>query len=88
MVWYNGGSPLYEAVERHNNAPQDSGKMKEPAKESTCPPPQTERPQPRDPLSALLRDRDMMLIAALILILMHEKADKKLILALAFVLFA
>ncbi len=89
MVWYNGDSPLYDAVERYNNdTPQNSGKIREPAKEIPCPPPQTEKLQPRDPLSALLRDRDTMLIAALILILMHEKADKKLILALAFVLFA
>lgn len=41
-----------------------------------------------NPLSALLSDRDALIIAALILLLWHEKADIKLIAALAFVLFA
>ncbi len=38
------------------------------------------------PLSGLLSDNDMLLIAGLILILMRQNADQKLILALAFVL--
>ena len=38
-------------------------------------------------LEALLRDKDFVLLAGLMLLLMHEKADSKLILALAFVLF-
>ncbi len=42
--------------------------------------------QPQNPISSLLNDKDSLLIAALILILVHEKADSMLILALAFVL--
>lgn len=38
------------------------------------------------PLSELFSDRDMLLIAGLILILSQQNADRKLILALAFVL--
>lgn len=41
-----------------------------------------------DLISRLTNDRDMLLIAALLLILWHEKADMKLILALAYVLLA
>lgn len=41
---------------------------------------------PSDPISRILSDRDMLLIAGLIFILMRENADKKLILALAIVL--
>ncbi len=40
----------------------------------------------RNPLEAVFYDRDMLLIAALIIILIHEKADSRLIAALAFVL--
>lgn len=40
----------------------------------------------RSPLDAIFSDRDMLLIAALIIILLHENADKRLIAALAFVL--
>ncbi|MDE6030349.1 MAG: hypothetical protein K2G32_01850 [Oscillospiraceae bacterium] len=39
-------------------------------------------------LEALLADKDTLLLAALILLLWHEKADKKLIGALAFILFS
>lgn len=45
-----------------------------------------EKKLPSDPFSRLLSDKDMLLIAGLIFILMHENADKKLIIALAFVL--
>lgn len=41
---------------------------------------------PSDPLSRIMSDRDMLLIAGLIFILWHENADKKLIMALAIVL--
>lgn len=40
------------------------------------------------PLSELFSDRDMLLIAGLILILAQQNADKKLILALAFILLS
>ena len=44
--------------------------------------------QPADPIRALLSDRDTLILIALILLLLHEKADIKLIGALAFVLLA
>lgn len=37
-------------------------------------------------LQAMFGDKDMLLIAALIIILMHEKADMKIIIALGFIL--
>lgn len=42
--------------------------------------------RPASPLSELFSDKDMLLIAGLILILSKQNADRKLILALAFVL--
>ena len=48
-------------------------------------PPQ--RPQQySSPLQALFGDKDMLLVAALIIILIHEKADMKIILALGLIL--
>ena len=41
---------------------------------------------PSDPISRIMSDRDMLLIAGLIFILAREDADKKLIMALAIVL--
>lgn len=41
-----------------------------------------------DPFSRIFSDRDLMLIAGLILILLNEKADQKLIFALLFVLLS
>ena len=86
MVWYNGEAPLYDAVRRHNNAPANEHRKEHVHNDAQ--PCSRSLPQHTDPLSALLRDRDSLLIAAMLLILMHEKADKKLILALAFVLFS
>ncbi len=81
MVWNGAASTLYKAVERHNTA------------EGTPP----HKPCPRSgnvhktsapsPLSWLTQDSDMLLILAVMLVLMHEKADMKLIMALAFVIF-
>lgn len=49
-----------------------------------------ERPQNNDrfgnPLQALFSDKDMLLVAALIIILIHEKADMKIIIALGLIL--
>ncbi len=42
--------------------------------------------QPGNILQRLTGDRDFLLIAALIILLLHEKADMKLILALAFII--
>ncbi len=39
-------------------------------------------------LQTLFQDRDFLLLAAVMLMLLHEKADTKLILALAFVIFS
>lgn len=50
-----------------------------------CPHCRVCRRQP-EPLSRLLSDKDMLLIAGLILVLSKQNADQKLILALAFVL--
>ena len=44
--------------------------------------------QSSNPLEALLSDKDTLLLAGLILLLWHEKADIKLIGALAFILFS
>ncbi len=41
---------------------------------------------PSDPISRIMSDRDMLLIAGLIFVLMKENADKTLILALVIVL--
>jgi len=41
---------------------------------------------PTDPISRIMSDGDMLLIAALIFVLWHEKADMKLIMALVIVL--
>lgn len=48
-----------------------------------APPP---APSPGNLLQKITGDRDFMLIAALILLLLHEKADMKLIAALAFII--
>ena len=90
MVWYNGSSELDKAVERHNSSantdpPPPAEKVH--AEKPCEPPPRRQMRQP-DMLTELMNDRDFLLLAALMLILMHEKADKKLILALAFVLFS
>ena len=65
------------------NAPRDRAPEK---------PPCGNAPQrctyPPDPLRALMSDRDALILVALIILLVHEKADMKLILALAFVLLA
>ncbi len=95
MVWNSASSTLYKAVERHNSEAVQP--TQDEVKHCCEPPPQnseppkcicTAPPQQNGMLSELLKDRDFLLIAALMLILMHEKADNKLILALAFVLFS
>lgn len=85
MVWNASGSTLYKAVERHNNAETDTAPQpyKEPA-----PKPLPPKARTVSPLHSLAADRDILLIAAVLLILLHEKADTALILALAFVIFS
>lgn len=86
MVWSNAGSTLYRAVERHNSAmEQPQSPQREKSAPESCI--HTPKQQSASPLQELMRDRDMLLILAVLLLLLHEKADTKLILALAFVIF-
>ncbi len=102
MVCSTDQTALYSAVERYNSRfadiPEPRRQEKtEPPQENTAyvkprdipKPPNSGYPRSiprRSPLDAIFYDRDMLLIAALIIILLHEKADIKLIAALAFVL--
>ena len=97
MVWSTTQSTLYGAAEQRCPEPPDRA---QPQTERTCCEDRTLREERHcseervrcadrrrsDPLSALLGDRDALLIAAVIILLMNEKADMKLVLALAFVL--
>lgn len=89
MVWNSTGSTLYKAVERHNSDTNEPPPVYEAPPERPC---QTNEihshGQSGSPLSKLVQDRDILLIAAILLLLVHEKADTKLILALAFVIFS
>ena len=99
MVWNSSGSALYSAVERHNSGRNDGAVCGCPSHDAEpkqpqcdpCPQPQCPKcvctPPQKNSLEALLNDKDFLLLAALMLLLLHEKADKKLILALAFVMF-
>ncbi|MDY4586869.1 MAG: hypothetical protein SPD47_00315 [Oscillospiraceae bacterium] len=94
MVWNSGQSPLYKTVEKFNNRPpeNDIGKCCDEVHEEKRPePPRSTPPKfscPDREKGALSKfgDRDFLLITALIVLLLHEKADMKLIAALAFVL--
>lgn len=59
-------------------------RREEPPREGDSP--QRRNAAPRGFLSALTGDSDALLLCALIFLLLHEKADMKLVLALAFVL--
>lgn len=95
MVWEPERSPLYKSVEEFNSSAPEQGRAEAPAPEerrAPPPPPQcAPPPKPAGQASFLQRvtsDRDFLLIAALILLLWHEKADIKLIAALAYILLA
>lgn len=97
MVWNTEQSPLYQSVEKFNSrtasAPEPQEKSCESRRSEPEPPPpykETRREPQRtgNLIQRITSDRDFMLIAALILLLWHEKADMKLIAALAFVLLA
>lgn len=89
---YNAG----EQVPNHCRKPEpDCGSSAESRKpESECrgemggriSQPPRGSPQQGNILQRLTNDRDFLLIAALIILLLHEKADMKLILALAFII--
>lgn len=53
---------------------------------SSCPKDPRNAPFPGNLIQKLTSDHDFMLIAALIVLLLHEKADMKLIAALAFII--
>ena len=96
MVWRNAREELYNAVARNNSGvltPPDAAVVVK--REPSAPPqasggnaPRSAQHPPADPIRALLSDRDALMLIALILLLLHEKADIKLIGALAFVLLA
>lgn len=86
MVWNSAGSTLYKAVERHNTDATEPPRICEPEPE----PPRCSKaynPINPSPLSQLTQDKDMLLLLAVLFVLLHEKTDTKLILALAFVIF-
>lgn len=95
MVWNSEQSPLYRSVEQFNSG--TARELPPPAEEQECdcsaPPPCADkcmkcphRGTQQGFLQKLTSDRDFMLIAALIILLWHEKADIKLIAALAYIL--
>lgn len=70
------------------NAPENGGKFVRGETKKRCENCPNHRVcgAPSDPISRIMSDRDMLLIAGLIFVLMRENADKTLILALAIVL--
>ncbi len=89
MVWRADESPLYRSVEKFNS------KTQPPEKEPDCrkkpetphePAPKRSIPANKGLINRIAGDKDFLLIAALIFLLWHEKADIKLIAALAYVL--
>lgn len=90
MVWNSGKSPLYKTVEKFNNMPPENENVKcfdEVHEEKRPePPPKFSCPDREKGALSKFGDRDFLLITALIVLLLHEKADMKLIAALAFVL--
>ena len=96
MVWNAGSSTLYKAVEQHNSksTPPVTEERVSEEKKATPPPCRNRYSAPhecfhnahQEPVPHIFRDKDMLLIAALLIMLIHKKADNKLILALAFVL--
>ncbi len=88
MVWSTTQSTLYGGEPPREDisceaVPQESPRTECPHGHNNS------RPMPQrrsDPLSSLLHDRDALLICAVIFLLLNEKADMKLILALVFVL--
>ncbi len=97
MVWNPEQSPLYKCVEDFNKS--ESQPECGPGEKNGPAPPKCEAGRPAGTprcspptggnlFQRLTSDRDFLLIAALILLLWHEKADMKLIAALAYVLLA
>lgn len=70
--------------EPKHEAPPQSPQREKSAPESCI---HTQKQQGASPLQGIMQDRDTLLILAVLLLLLHEKADTRLILALAFVIF-
>lgn len=91
MVWNPESSPLYQSVEKFN-----SGIPVQPEEDGECCCQKTDTPPLRGKNMAageniirkIRSDPDCVLIISIILLLLHEKADMKLVAALAFVLLA
>jgi len=98
MVWRAEQSPLYQSVERFNSGTGGTEcgcKTEEYSQTADCSEKQRRQPEQfvrngtnsgGNMLQRIMSDKDALLIVALILLLWHEKADMKLIAALAFVL--
>ncbi len=102
MVWNSEQSPLYRTVESFNNSTckPDEDPVERQCGEPKCGAApevgecRSEQPRKCSPppgniggiLQKLTGDRDSLLIIALIILLWREKADMKLIAALAFIL--
>ncbi len=95
MVWNSEQSPLYRSVEQYNSRPAEHHTAIQP--DTAAPAERSEQPRSghfhNEPpvrnlglLQKLAGDRDLLLISALIILLWREKADIKLIAALAYVL--
>lgn len=89
MVWNNEESPLYRSVERFNG---QSGEHTPPpvceAEHNSCGASARNTGRNGNFLQKITGDKDFLLIALLIVLLWQEKADFKLIAALAFILLA
>lgn len=88
----NGAQPLPksgggEPFTQSENAPQSACPCEEAEKSAPENRIHTPRQQGASPLQGIMQDRDTLLILAVLLLLLHEKADTKLIIALAFVIF-
>lgn len=92
MVWNPESSPLYQSVEKFN-----SGIPVQPEEAEECNCRKTDTPPPlhgknmaagENIIRRIRSDPDCVLIISIILLLLHEKADMKLVAALAFVLLA
>lgn len=89
MVWNGAQSPLYKSVERYNSNADGVGEEDRTCGACENQPRLSPKSPPKaepNPLGRILGDRDSLLIIALIILLWHEKADMKLIAALAFIL--
>lgn len=98
MVWRAEQSPLYQSVERFNSGSggtecgcrtEQRSQNAEHTEKQCRQPEQFVRNSANgsgNMLQRIMSDNDALLIVALILLLWHEKADMKIIAALAFVL--